>query len=369
MKTGFFILILIHGLIHLLGFIKGFDLREIREFTQPISKPMGLLWLLAVLLFVGYGLLFSFSARNARMVGFGALFLSQLLISLFWADAKFGTIPNLVILAVCIVGMGQHFFENRVKKETTALLSQIELSSQEVVKEEDLKDLPEPVKKWLKRSGMIGKPKLVLGKVYQDAEMKLKPEQSTWYDATAIQYSSLEVPGFIWFVDVNMNPILFFRGRDRFGAGKGEMLILLNSLFPIVNAKGPKLDEGSLQRYLGEMVWFPSLALHKSISWEALSDSSAKATLEVNGTEGSGTFYFNPEGDFYKFSALRFQGNEQESKRYEWVLEVSQHGVMQGIRNPTEMTATWKLDKGDWTWLHLKITDIRYNERALEEQN
>ncbi|MDN5330561.1 MAG: hypothetical protein PWP35_2348 [Bacteroidales bacterium] len=37
------------------------------------------------------------------------------------------------------------------------------------------------------------------------------------------------------------------------------MLIKVNSLIPVVNEKGNKLDEGTLQRYLGEIVWFPSL--------------------------------------------------------------------------------------------------------------
>ncbi|MBC6368844.1 DUF6544 family protein [Algoriphagus sp. AK58] len=366
MKAAFLSLIVIHGLIHFLGFVKGFELREIKEFTLVISRPMGLFWLLTALLFIGYAILFFLSHRYAWVLGLAALLLSQILIFMVWQDAKFGTLPNFLILLVCMVGLGEFLFERRILSETDTLLTRVKFQSPVVVREGDLNNLPEPVQKWLKRSNMVGKPKLVLGKVYQDAKMKLKPDQEKWFEASAIQYSSLEEPGFIWSVDVKMNPFLFFRGRDKFFSGRGEMLILINSLFAIVDEKGEKLDEGSLQRFLGEMVWFPSFALDQRIAWEALSDSTAKATLEVNGTRGSGIFYFTSEGDFYRFSAWRFQGNKPDSKRHEWVLEVSQHGEMQGIRVPIEMTATWKLEEGDWTWLHLKITDIQYNETALE---
>lgn len=51
-----------------------------------------------------------------------------------------------------------------------------------------------------------------------------------------------------------MNPLLFFLGRDKFEAGRGDMLIQLNALFTVVNEQGEKIDEGALQRYLGEMV-------------------------------------------------------------------------------------------------------------------
>ena len=47
MKVLFTVLIGGHGLIHLMGAAKAFGLAELPQLTQPISKPMGLLWLFA----------------------------------------------------------------------------------------------------------------------------------------------------------------------------------------------------------------------------------------------------------------------------------------------------------------------------------
>jgi hypothetical protein len=97
------------------------------------------------------------------------------------------------------------------------------------------------------------------------------------------------------------------------------------------------------------------------ISWEELDAHSAKATMTYKGTTGSGTFYFNREGFFEKFIALRYMGNAADAKRYKWVISAQEHAEFNGIKIPSKLEATWMLNSGPWTWLKLEITDIRYN--------
>jgi len=117
-----------------------------------------------------------------------------------------------------------------------------------------------------------------------------------------------------------------------------------------------------LQRYIGELVWFPSLALSPLIEWEEIDDFSAKATIKYSGTCACGTFYFNENGDFIKFITLRYM--ENEDKKYPWILTVDGYSKFEGIKIPSKMKATWKLDKGDWTWLDLEILDAKHNKNV-----
>jgi len=364
MRIAFLLIVFLHGLIHLLGFVKGFDIADVKALTLPITKPMGTLWLLAGILFLVYGILFLMDNKFAWLLGFIAVIVSQILIVLFWKDAKFGTLPNIIILLISLVAYGQYNFHKLVQLETNSLLSQSTIFKERVISASEINELPAPVKKWLQLSGAVGKPYIRVGKVIQQAEMKMKPGQQNWMPASATQYTFLEKPAFIWTVDGKMNAFLNFQGRDKFTDGKGEMLIKLNSLINVVNEQGEKLNEGSLQRFLGEMVWFPSLALSEYISWEQLNDTTARATLNYKGSRGSGTFYFNEQGDFIRFSAMRYKDNIPDAKRYEWVLEVKDYRIFEGIKVPSKMTTTWKLDKEDWTWLNLEIVDIKYNENA-----
>lgn len=361
MRIVFLLVVLFHGLIHLLGFIKGFGLKEIRELTLPVSKPLGVIWISATLLFLTYAVLYLLHSKYAWIIGIVAVVVSQILIILFWKDAKFGTIPNILILTVSVFSWGHYSFQNLIRQETTQLLSKSIITENRIIHESDLTKLPEPVKNWLSNSGAVGKPVISFGKVTQIAEMQMKPEQENWMTATTTQYTTIDNPAFIWSVDVRMNSFLSFRGRDKFEDGKGEMLIKMNSLINVVNEHGEKIDEGTLQRYLGEMVWFPSLALSPYITWEQMDNNTAKATMSYKGTSGSGTFYFNSNGDVTKFSALRFKGNEVEAKRYEWVMNITDYKIFEGIKVPAKMSSTWKLDDKDWTWLKLEVTDIKYN--------
>ncbi|MEI6049103.1 MAG: DUF6544 family protein [Bacteroidota bacterium] len=364
MRIVFLIIVLLHGLIHLLGFVKGFGFKEVKELTLPISKPMGFVWLTATVLFLTYGILYLANSKYAWLFGLVAVAISQILIILFWKDAKLGTIPNIAILIVSIASFGYYNFQKLVQQETNNLLSQNKIIKNNIISENDIKSLPEPVKNWLRNSSTVGKPFFTLGKVTQKAEMKMKPKQENWMSAIAIQYTTIDNPAFIWTVDVKMNSLLNFQGRDKFENGKGEMLIKMNSLINVVNEQGEKLDEGTLQRYLGEMVWFPSLALSPYVTWEQINDSTSKATMTYKGTTGSGTFYFNANGDVTKFSALRYKDNDADAKRYGWTMNISDYKTFEGIKVPAIMNSTWKLDEGEWTWLKLEVTDIKYNKNA-----
>lgn len=54
-------------------------------------------------------------------------------------------------------------------------------------------------------------------------------------------------------------------------------------------------------------------------------------------------------------------GSEENAVMKKWVIEVNESKIMNGINIPVKSTATWKLDKGDWVWLQLELTEITYN--------
>ena len=352
---------LLHGCIHSLGFIKAYKVAEIKALTAPISKLSGFHWLITAFLFIIYAICYLTGAKYNWLIGIIVIANSQFLIIYFWKDARFGTLPNLIILIAVLFSFGSFTFNNRIQKETSKILSQTKQIEPETFSAKDLSRLPVPIRNWLSTSGIIGREKIFMGRIEQKALLKLTPDQQDWYSAKALQYTTIDSPAFIWTVDVKMNPIMSFNGRDKFVDGKGQMSIKLNSLINIVNEQGPKLDEGTMQRFLGEMVWFPSMAVSSYITWETIDDRSARATMTYKGISGSGIFSFNKKGDFMKFSAMRFKENEADAKRYEWVLTVDEYSVFEGIKVPSRMKATWKLEEGDWTWLQLEIVDIKYN--------
>ena len=356
------VLIFLHGLIHLIGFSHAFKLTNFKLIAHPVSRIVGILWLLACLLFILAGMVHAIKNEFWWITGFIAIIVSQILILFFWENARFGTIPNLIILMECILAYASFNFIQKVDSEVFQMISGTETYNGEVISACEIEKLPVPVQNWLKNSGIIDKENVQNVFLKQEVLMKMKPGQKSWFRAEAEQYFTTQSPAFIWTVTLNMNPLIKVVGRDKFENGKGEMLIKILSFFPVVNTrKNEKLNQAALQRYLAEIVWFPSSALSPCITWESIDDYSAKARMSVNGTTDSGIFYFNENGDFTTFSAMRYKEVGEESEPKEWIVEALESKVVNGIKIPVKLKATWKLDEGDWTWIKLKITEINYN--------
>lgn len=361
MKFLFSTIFIIHGAIHLLGFLKAFKISRIPQFTNDISKVSGLFWLLIAVLFFISAIGFIKRENWWNWLATVSVIISFILIITVWKDAKYGLIVNSIILIVVILSTMTVRFDKKTETEISKILEHTKIISKTKVSEEEISKLPEPVKKWLKVSGVVGKERIHSVWLKQKAKMKMKPKQQNWNDAISEQFFTIQNPAFVWKVKMNIPPFIKILGRDSFINGKGEMQIKMFSMVNIVNEKGIKIDEGTMQRYLGEIVWFPTAALSSHITWQAIDSYSAKATMNYKGTKASGTFYFNEKGDFVQYSALRYKGNKPDAKRYNWVINVLEYAVMNDVNIPVKMTATWKLDEGDWTWLELEIKDIIYN--------
>ena len=365
MRKALVLLIAIHGIIHLFGFFKAFGISEFNAITQPISKTYGVVWFLVFLLFGVTVILKLIQSDYWWLSGFLAVILSQLLIINYWSDAKFGTLANLIILIAVLIGYSSFSFKHQIKEERRALFAKTQHQNQNKVTEQSLQHLPAVIQNWLMNSGTLGKKSISNVHLTQELQLKMKPEQSAWYPGAAVQYFTIDPPAFHWTINTEMNPILSVVGRDQFKEGKGEMLIKLCSLIPVANAKhDEKVNQATLQRYLAEMVWFPSMALSPYITWKSIDQHSARATMYYKGTQGSGVFHFDKDGRFEKFVAMRFQ-NSTDTKPIQWTVKATKTEIRNGIRIPVECEASWELESGEWTWLKLKITDIQYDVKEM----
>ncbi|MFD1614093.1 DUF6920 family protein [Gelatiniphilus marinus] len=360
MKLGFGLLLILHGTMHLIGFVKAFYFNAENKQALGISKSAGLLWLLVFILFIALASLF-FYDKKWFYLAFVTVCISQILILTVWNDAKFGTLINAIIILVSISAYGNHHFNNKVTKEKTALYKNITINNTKVVGKNDLLPLPEIVQKWMENSGVLDKQNTVSLRLKQIGQMRTKPH-SKWMPFSAEQYFNLSNPAFVWVTKVRFLPIINMVGRDKLTNGKGEMLIKLASLIPVVNERdNHKINSGTMQRFLSEMCWFPSAALNHYITWEFIDSSSAKATLTIKKHSVSGIFKFNTKGDLLAFETNRYYGGSKDAKQEKWVVKIIDYKNFDGYRIPYKCKVVWQLQDGDFNWLNLEITDLEYN--------
>jgi len=359
MKILFTALLLIHGLIHLMGFAKAFGYAALPQLTRPISRPEGLLWLLAAGLLLLSALLLWISRTTWPLLALVSLILSQGLIVRHWQAARFGSVANLLVLLVAAPAFNQVRFDRMVQREADELLAGITPPAlARPVAPEDLRILPPVVQRWLQRSGLEGKIPPAVVRLKQTGRLRTTPS-GNWMPFTAEQYFDLNRPSFVWQADVRMLPMIHLSGRDKFRNGEGEMLIKLLASVDVVNeGHTVPMNTGTMLRFLGELCWFPAAALHPYLRWEAAGPNAARATLSYQGTEVSGLFTFTPEGDLRSFEALRYYGGGPDARQYPWRVEAMGYHTFHGYRIPHQNRVSWQLPEGEFTWLELEITAL-----------
>ncbi len=147
MTIAFAIILVFHGLIHLLGFAKAFGWAELPQLTQPISPLLGVAWLMAALLFfAAAGSLFVWP-RWWWAIGASAVLVSMLAIVPSWIDARFGALGNLMVL----VGVGFGFLAQgptslraAYERDVDQALTHTHTASVEPIVDADLAHLPDP---------------------------------------------------------------------------------------------------------------------------------------------------------------------------------------------------------------------------------
>jgi len=364
----------VHGLIHLMGFLKvwgfpiakNFNVRAIVVLSANESKTIGLLWLLCCIGLVTSFIIFLLQNDWWWTVGAISLLLSQSLIILYWYDAKYGTLVNVIILLAVLISYHHQRFNARIRSETETLLASQINTSNTTVSPKSLEHLPANVQKWLIKSGIIGTEKAHTVHLKQKGMMRQKPE-GKWSPMEAEQCITTDLPGFIWNGTMG-GSFMRINGRDKYVNGKGNMLIKIMSTIPINNSSGEEIDQGAMMRFLAEIVWSPSAALNDYIQWTYINDTTANATMTNGKRTVSGFFYFDYEGDIVGFEGKRYGNFEGHFSLETWFIRILEHREFNGIRIGSKCEVTWKLKQGDFTWLQLEVTDISYNNTDFIKQ-
>ena len=99
------LLMTFHGAIHFMGFAKAFEIAPLAQLKRPISRPWGVVWLVAGVLFLAGALLLVGASTMWWTTVAPAVVLSQLAIVACWQDAKLGTIANAIVLVPLAISL------------------------------------------------------------------------------------------------------------------------------------------------------------------------------------------------------------------------------------------------------------------------
>jgi hypothetical protein len=228
------------------------------------------------------------------------------------------------------------------------------------ISEQDIAQLPTPVKRYLRHTGVIGYPPIQEVRLTQRGSIRLKPD-SRWMSLTARQTFTVQPPSFDWYATTYLGPLPMMTAHDSYHKGQGRMHIKLGGIVTVGDASGDTVNQGAMLRFLGEICWFPTAWLSPYLRWQAIDNHHARVTMTDGTLSDEGILTFNDEGGLLQYEAHRYQdrGNAPAIK-LPWIGKILSEGTFQGLRIPSAMEGIWRQETGDFPYVRLEVTEVEY---------
>jgi hypothetical protein len=362
MVIGFAALLVAHGLIHVLGFAKAFGWAELPQLRQPIPTIVGMLWLLAAVLFIGGAFALIVWPRVWWIVAGAALIVSVAVILPSWSDAKFGLIANAIVAVGVAFGfLSQGPFSLRAEYDRDVRIGCAGAASPDLVTERDLAALPPPVPRYLRLAGVVGHPRVQNFRVRMHGRIRNDPH-SRWMPFTAEQHNLMDPPARLFYLTASMFTIPV-QGYHQYSGSAATMRVKAAALIPVVTASGPEMTKAETVTMLNDMcIMAPATLIDPAIQWETVDDLTARAIFTNAGHTIRAELSFNEAGELTDFvSNDRYQTSVDGAILVPWSTPVSGYRPFGTVRLPSRGEGRWHAPNGEYAYIQLTIDDVEYN--------
>ena len=357
------LLIAAHGLIHLLGCARAFEVADVRQ-LQPISPFFGGLWLAAACLFLGAAAALFVWPRGWWAIGAGAVIVSTLAIVPAWPDAKLGMLPNGLVLIGVVVGFllqGPLSLRREYDGDVDRALEGTAPAAP--VTDADLAPLPEPVRRYLRVSGVVDRPRVRNFRVRMHGRIRSGPG-ARWLPFTAEQYNVVDPPARLFYLNGSMSGMPV-QGYHRYVGPSATMRVKAAGLVRLADGSGREMTQGETVTLFNDMcVFAPATLVDPAIVWEPVDAKTARATFTNAGQTIRAELSFNEAGELSSFSSDdRYQTSADgiTVTRMRWSTPLRGYRSFAGVRLASGGEGRWHASDGEYVYIDLTFDEVHYD--------
>ena len=365
------VIVVAHGLIHLLGAAKGFGWAEVSALKQSIGPGMAACWLATALVVTASGVLLGVGVRWWWMVGAVAVVASQAVIFTSWGDAKAGSLANLVLVVAVIhgyaaQGAGSYRSEYHQQVRAALALSTRATTAPQVVTESDLTRLPRPVAAYVRRSGAVGKPRVTAFRARIHGRIRATSD-SPWMRFTGEQVNTYgHEPRRLFFMDATKLALPVDVLHTYVGPS-ARMRVKLASLVPMVDARGPQMDQAETVTLFNDLCLLaPAALVDAAVDWQPVDAHHARGTFTNGDHTVSADLIFDDDGDLVDFVSddrLRAAPDGAGFAAQQWSTPVRGYRTFEGRRLCAYGEGRWHAPapEGEFAYLEFHLDDVCFN--------
>ncbi|HYN34487.1 MAG TPA: DUF6544 family protein [Ilumatobacteraceae bacterium] len=365
------LVVVVHGLIHVMGAAKGLGWGDVTQLTEPISVGWGVVWLAASVVTVAAGVLLLAGVRAWWIVGAVAVVVSQIVIATSWADAKAGTIVNVALFGAVVYGwasQGPRGARADYRRRAGAALTAS--GSTDLVTEADLAHLPAPVASYVRRSGALGQPRVQTLRAHFHGRIRGAPTKP-WMTFTGEQVNTWgNRPSRLFLMDAELFG-LPVEVLHVFETGEATMRVRALSLFTMVDASGPDMNRGETVTIFNDLcILAPAALIDAPVTWHVLDEHRVRGAYTYGVNTVTAELSFNDDHELIDFcsddrSAVSTDGETFTPQR--WSTPISGYRTVGASRLGTVGEAHWHAPDGEFAYLEYRLDDITYNPTDLRE--
>ncbi len=359
MKIALIIFLSTFGVFHLQSFLWSYRLVDSKPNRYAVDGQLKGIFSLLVFQFLGAGVLSILFKQSSWWIWtLLAAFISQIIVVGSWDELKYFSLLNLGLIIVSLLAFKFVSFEEAYQKDIQQGIERTSSIREEILNESDIVNLPSLVQKYLRASGVLGKPKVYNMKVRFSGEMRNK--DSAWFNFKSEQYNFFDIPQRNFFIKAKINRIPTW-GYHAFANGKASMDIKALSTIPLVSIRSKELDISETVTVFNDMcILAPATLIDNRISWEAIDDRSVRAAFTNAGITISAILYINDKGQLINFiSEDRIEINEKKKIRFS--TPMGEYKDVNGYRLPTRGEATWHYLDGPFAYGIFHLESVEYN--------
>lgn len=226
--------------------------------------------------------------------------------------------------------------------------------------QKEIEGLPEPVQRFFRTVIKDGQAIVAAVKLSQQGLFNMSETENKWSPFTATQFVITQRLGFDWDARIQMAPGVNAFVHDTYLLGEGSLHASLLGLFTVAKTPStPEANQGELLRFFAEAPWYPTALLpSQGVRWEAINDTSARATLTDGATTVSVVFQFNAEGTIDRFrTEARYR---DKLTAMPWGGRFGEYSVRNGMLIPLEGEVGWEYPEGTRLYFKGRTTEISY---------
>jgi hypothetical protein len=251
-------------------------------------------------------------------------------------------------------------WQSDTEKLRTKLIDGQRTINPKIYDQKEIEGLPDPVQRFFRTVLKDGQAIVTAVKLSQQGQFNMSETESKWRPFTAAQLVITQRLGFDWDARIQMAPGLNAFVHDTYLLGEGSLHASLLGLFTVAKMHGaPENNQGELLRFFAEATWYPTALLpSQGVRWEAIDDTSARATLTDGATTVSLVFQFNPEG---AIATMRADARYRDKlTAMPWCGRFWDYTVRNGMLIPLDGEVGWEHPEGIRLYFKGRITEISY---------